>query len=157
MYAYPIAPATESVVGLPEQEAIPPLDLLMLLKHLQSNIALVAEEHGLTLMQLYTMHAIGEEHKTMGKMAQAMRCDASNVTGIIDKLLAMGMVTRQEDPNDRRIKTVELTAAGGALLKKIVNVMPSRLGYSSLSQREILEFRRIFQKLTTSVHGCDQE
>src|SRR5688572_9689501 len=82
-------------------------DLLLLVKKLQSDIALVAEDFGLTIMQLYTMHAIGEEHRTtMGKTAEAIRCDAANVTGIIDKLVAMGLVSREENPNDRRIKTL---------------------------------------------------
>jgi DNA-binding MarR family transcriptional regulator len=135
----------------------PTFDLLMLLKNLQSNIALVAEQHGLTLMQLYTMHAIAEEHRTMGKMAQAIRCDASNVTGIIDKLVTMGMVTRQEDPADRRIKTVQLTTEGSEMLYKIVNAMPGRLGYSSVTLQEMSEFRRILGKLTDGFGECDQK
>ncbi len=147
----------EAAIGSTDHESIPPFDLLMLLKNLQSNIALVAEEHGLTLMQLYTMHAIAEEHRTMGKMAQAIRCDASNVTGIIDKLVTMGMATRQEDPADRRIKTVQLTSEGSGLLQKIINVMPARLGYSSLSSQEISELRRILLKLIGSFPECNQK
>ena len=146
----------QTASGSTEYESLPPFDLLMLLKNLQSNIALVAEEHGLTLMQLYTMHAIAEEHRTMGKMAQAIRCDASNVTGIIDKLVTMGMVTRQEDPTDRRIKTVQLTSEGSGLLREIINVMPARIGYSRLSPQETSELRRIMQKLTDILPECDQ-
>jgi DNA-binding MarR family transcriptional regulator len=140
-----------------ELEPAPALDLLMLLKNLQSNIALVAEEYGLTLMQLYTMHAIAEEHTTMGKMAQAIRCDASNVTGIIDKLVAMELVTRQEDPSDRRIKTLQLTSEGSTTLRKIVNAMPGRLGYSNITPKEMSDFRRILVKLTGGVPECNKK
>ena len=135
----------------------PILDLLVLLKNLQSNIALVAEEYGLTIMQLYTLHAIAEEHTTMGKMAQAIRCDASNVTGIIDKLVTMGLVSRQEDPSDRRIKTVQLTSEGSMLIHQIVNAMPGRLGYSRVSQQEISELRRILLKLIGCFPECSQK
>lgn len=135
----------------------PILDLLMLLKHLQSNIAIVAEEYGLTTMQLYTLHAIAEEHTTMGKMAQAIRCDASNVTGIIDKLVTMGLVSRQEDQSDRRIKTVQLTSEGSTLIHQIMNAMPGRLGYSRVSQQEISELRRILLKLTSGFPECSQK
>jgi len=153
-------PSRATTVGLSEtsvRESIPTLDLLMLMKNLQSNIALVAEEYGLTIMQLYTLHAIAEEHRTMGKMAQAIRCDASNVTGIIDKLVTMGLVIRQEDPNDRRIKTVQLTSDGCMRIHQIMNAMPQRLGYSRVSQREISELRRILLKLIGNVPECDQK
>jgi DNA-binding MarR family transcriptional regulator len=142
---------------LSELEPAPAFDLLMLLKNLQSNIAIVADEYGLTLMQLYTMHAISEEHRTMGKMAQAIRCDASNVTGIIDKLVTMGMVTRQEDPSDRRIKTLQLTEEGSTTLRKIVNAMPGRLGYSSITPTEMSDFRRILVKLNGGVPECNKK
>lgn len=153
-------PSRAATVGLSktsEREPGPTLDLLMLLKNLQSNIALVAEEYGLTIMQLYTLHAIAEEHTTMGKMAQAIRCDASNVTGIIDKLVTMGLVNRQEDTNDRRIKTVQLTSEGSTLLNRIMNAMPGRLGYSRVSQQEISDLRRILLKLTSSSPECNQK
>ena len=87
-------------------------------------------------------------------MAQAIRCDASNVTGIIDKLVTMGLVTRQEDLNDRRIKTLQLTQVGSKLLRKIVNAMPRRLGYSRVTPEEMLEFRRILVKLTSGLPKC---
>src|SRR5688572_4683461 len=125
--------------GPAKGDSVPTFDLLMLLKSLQSNVAMVAEEYGLTIMQLYTMHAIVEEHRTMGKMAQVIRCDASNVTGIIDKLVTMGLVTRQEDPNDRRIKTLQLTADGSHRFEEIMNALPGRLGYSRISQEEMSE------------------
>jgi DNA-binding MarR family transcriptional regulator len=140
-----------------ELEPAPTLDLVMLLKNLQSNIARVVEDYGLTIMQLYTLHAIAEEHRSMGKMAQAMRCDASNVTGIIDKLVTMGLVIRQEDPNDRRIKTVQLTSEGSILLRQIMTAMPARLGYSRVSPQEISELRRILLKLTGSFPECNQK
>jgi DNA-binding MarR family transcriptional regulator len=138
----------ESAAGSSKSKSAPTLDLLMLLKNLQSNIAVVAEEYGLTIMQLYTLHAIAEEHMTMGKMAQAIRCDASNITGIVDKLVTMGLVNRQEDPNDRRTKTLQLTTEGSTLLNQVMKAMPGRLGYSRVSQQEISELRRILLKLT---------
>ena len=128
----------------------------MLVKKLQSNIALVAEDFGLTIMQLYTMHAIGEEHRTtMGKTAEAIRCDASNVTGIIDKLVAMGMVSREENPDDRRIKTLQLTTEGSSLLHNVLNAIPERLGYSRVTQEEMGEFRSILLKLTGGFPTCE--
>jgi DNA-binding MarR family transcriptional regulator len=136
-------------------EPLPNFDLLLLIKKLQSNVALVAEAFGLTIMQLYTLHAIDEEHRTtMGKTAEAISCDASNVTGIIDKLVVMGLVSRAENPNDRRIKTLELTTDGRNLLHKVINAMPERFGYPRVTQEEITELRAILLKLTSGSPKC---
>ena len=93
----------------------------------------------------------------MGKMAQAIRCDASNVTGIIDKLVTMGFAIRQEDPNDRRVKTVQLTPQGSERLQQVMLAMPARLGYSRVSPHEISELRRILVKLTGGLPRCGHE
>ncbi|SEF49042.1 DNA-binding transcriptional regulator, MarR family [Thermomonospora echinospora] len=48
----------------------------------------------------------------MRKLADVMACDASNVTGIVDGLERRGLVLRQPDPHDRRVKLVVLTDEG---------------------------------------------
>ena len=50
----------------------------------------------------------------MGALARALRCDASNVTWLADRLEARGLVERHTAPNDRRVKTLSLTDAGRA-------------------------------------------
>jgi DNA-binding MarR family transcriptional regulator len=48
----------------------------------------------------------------MRELAAWLACDASNVTGIVDGLERRGLVTRQSDPDDRRVKHLVLTAEG---------------------------------------------
>lgn len=55
------------------------------------------------------------EPMSMGELAESLFCDASNVTGIIDRLEARGLVERQPDPNDRRVKRLVLTSSGRTL------------------------------------------
>src|SRR3954452_22251177 len=50
----------------------------------------------------------------MGALARALRCDASNVTWLADRLEARGFVERHPAPTDRRVKTLSLTDAGRA-------------------------------------------
>ena len=52
---------------------------------------------------------------SMGELADRLLCDASNVTGIVDRLEARGLVERQADPDDRRVKRLVLTDAGREL------------------------------------------
>jgi DNA-binding MarR family transcriptional regulator len=48
----------------------------------------------------------------MRELAEWLACDASNVTGIVDGLERRGLVTRQPDPTDRRVKHLVLTEIG---------------------------------------------
>ena len=51
----------------------------------------------------------------MRRLACAMRCDPSNVTGLADRLEERGLVERRADPADRRVKGLALTADGAEL------------------------------------------
>ena len=51
----------------------------------------------------------------MCHIASALSCDASNVTNIVDRLEARGLIERQPDPADRRIRNIVLTRAGARL------------------------------------------
>ena len=51
----------------------------------------------------------------MRDLADRLCCDASNVTGIVDRLEARGVVERQVVPGDRRVKRLVLTEEGRRL------------------------------------------
>jgi len=48
----------------------------------------------------------------MRRLACAMRCDPSNITGLADRLEERGLVERRAEPGDRRVKALALTAEG---------------------------------------------
>ena len=48
----------------------------------------------------------------MRKLAQKLKCEPSNVTGIVDRLEARGLVERRPDPADRRVKVAAATDEG---------------------------------------------
>jgi DNA-binding MarR family transcriptional regulator len=56
----------------------------------------------------------------MTELAALLGCDNSNVTGLIDRLEARGLVTRQPSAQDRRVKHVVLTAAGRRLRERML-------------------------------------
>jgi DNA-binding MarR family transcriptional regulator len=56
-----------------------------------------------------------DQPRTMGSLAEAWHCDASNVTWLVDRLEERGLVERRTLPTDRRVKTVVLTDSGKAL------------------------------------------
>ncbi len=74
----------------------------------------VARALGLTPATLSTLVRLGEP-RTMGEIAELLRCDPSNVTGIADALEARGLARRRPSPADRRVKALGLTAKGTRL------------------------------------------
>jgi DNA-binding MarR family transcriptional regulator len=87
----------------------------------------------------------------MGEVAGALSCDASNVTGLVDRLEARGLVARQPSPADRRVKVLTLTAAGrrvrAVLIERLTAPPDDRLGrLSAQEQRQLVDLlRRILE------------
>ena len=61
-----------------------------------------------------------EEGRTMRSLADEWRCDASNATWIVDRLEKAGLAVRRDQPTDRRVKLVLLTAKGARLKGEIM-------------------------------------
>src|SRR5258706_244861 len=59
----------------------------------------------------------------MSKLADTLRCDNSNVTGIVDRLEARGLVERRSDEHDRRVKMLVVTERGAQLRRRLVKRM----------------------------------
>ncbi len=122
-------------------------DLLALVRHIKTCVAAVAEQHGLTHVQLYVLNAIHHGELTMGKVAGSLHCDASNVTGIIDRLVALGLVDRHESEQDRRIKVLHLTGKGQELFDQITIEMPDALGCAKLAPGERASLHQVVARL----------
>lgn len=81
----------------------------------------ISAEIGLTPPQAGTLYHIGMTGNglAMSALANTMHCDPSNVTGIVDKLEARGLVQRRAAESDRRVKRLVLTAEGGRVRDKL--------------------------------------
>ncbi len=105
-------------------------------------------ELGLAPMQsMALMQLRPGEPMTMSAMAHALQCDNSNVTGIADRLEAMGLVERRAAEHDRRVKTVVLTAHGEAVrgvVQERMSVPPPPL--AGLSEEDAATLRDILQR-----------
>lgn len=71
----------------------------------------------LTTVQAKVLVAL-EEPMPMHQIATKLGSERSNVTGIIDRLQARGLVERRPDEQDRRVKNIVATDAGRELAKK---------------------------------------
>jgi len=74
----------------------------------------------LTIGQLKSLFFLDFEGSTsLGRLAGALGVTPPNVTGIIDRLVEQGMVSREENPENRRMLVVRLTLKGKALIEKL--------------------------------------
>jgi len=104
-----------------------PLDELLAMIGLVSHeVAAVAERHGLTYQQLLLLRSL-EPPRPMRDVADAMCCDPSNVTGLIDRLEARGLVERAPGSEDRRVKMLTLTSEGRVLRRRLEHELERRL------------------------------
>jgi DNA-binding MarR family transcriptional regulator len=69
---------------------------------------------GLSLAKLAALRelAAAGESLPLGQLAARLSCVKSNITQLVDRLEADGLVARKPDPHDRRARLAELTAAG---------------------------------------------
>ncbi len=56
----------------------------------------------------------------MRGVAEALACDASNVTGIVDRLEARGLLERRAATHDRRVRVVVITRRGAAMRARLL-------------------------------------
>ena len=55
----------------------------------------------------------------MSELAEALHCDNSNVTGIVDRLEDRGLVERRSASHDRRVKMLAVTERGADVRERL--------------------------------------
>jgi DNA-binding MarR family transcriptional regulator len=81
-------------------------------------------ELDLTPVQAHTLRRLDpDEPLAMSALAEALYCHASNVTGIVDRLESRGLVERTPGAEDRRVKTLVLTAEGARVRARVIDLL----------------------------------
>ena len=80
----------------------------------------VMSELGLSFQQSMALSRLEpDEPVPMSALAVALQCDNSNVTGIVDRMEAAGLVERRAFEGDRRVKAVALTPLGESVREQV--------------------------------------
>jgi DNA-binding MarR family transcriptional regulator len=102
----------------------------------------LAQELGLAPMQLHALRLIEPGVEVpMSSLAGKLFCDASNVTGIVDRLEARGLIERRPAEHDRRVKLLVLTDAGQrmrSIAERQMTQPPPEIAALPLEQRRAL-------------------
>jgi DNA-binding MarR family transcriptional regulator len=97
---------------------------------------------GISFPQAHALRLLDpEKPMPMSALADRLFCDASNVTGIVDRLEARGLVERRSAEGDRRVKALGITPAGVELRNEVLAIMsepPEAISALSLEDQRAL-------------------
>jgi DNA-binding MarR family transcriptional regulator len=98
--------------------------ITLLQRELAKTMRRQAFKHWMTLSmstsQMKSLMCIIESEKLSSKkLADMLDVTPANVTGVIDKLIEQGLVSRSESPEDRRVVFLEATPAGKKLIENL--------------------------------------
>ncbi len=103
------------IAGMNNKDTAAPLySLLHAAGILQGRMEHACEQAGLTSAKYGPLSVLLQagEPLPLGELAGLVKCVRSNMTQLIDRLEADGLVKRTNDPDDRRVVRAELTPVG---------------------------------------------
>ena len=88
----------------------------------RARIPAIASEFELSPTQVHVLRLLQPGTPVpMGRLACGLGCDASNITGIVDRLEARGLIQRRPAARDRRVKVLVITPAGARVREAILH------------------------------------
>ncbi|MER5597080.1 MarR family transcriptional regulator [Streptomyces sp. NPDC002265] len=107
-----------------------------------------AGDHALTGAQARLLSLLSLEPLPMRKLAQKLKCEPSNVTGIVDRLESRGLVERRPDAADRRVKLAAATDEGVQVARSLRESLHfAREPLAGLSEEERVVLRGLLRRM----------
>lgn len=136
-----------------ESENSLPLEVYKTLKHahhhLKKDLRKKIKESGFTWTQFHALYHVEEEGIAVNELAAELHCNASNITGLIDRMKEHDLVYREHSQKDRRVWLVKLNPAGRKLKNELfprhLNNIKERM--SMLNEEELKTLKKLLQKL----------
>jgi len=110
------------------------------------------KKHGITEPQYNVLRILrgfrSQVPLSIGFIKERMLDKDSDVSRIVDRLYEKGLLTRKENPEDRRQKAVEITDKGLSLLDEMFSCeKKADLQLTNLSEEEVRELSRLLDKI----------
>jgi DNA-binding MarR family transcriptional regulator len=122
----------------------------------RTRVGVALAELGLTFAQAHALRLIDPDHPLpMSALAELLVCDASNVTGIADRLEARGLIERRAAGGDRRVKVLALTPAGTETRARVYELMSEPpAAITALSEHDQRTLRNILRRAVAHLHAA---
>jgi DNA-binding MarR family transcriptional regulator len=105
----------------------------------------------LTMQQLKVLIMLSTGgRRSSQELTRGLGVGSATVTGLVDRLVAQGLVARREDPRDRRVRLVEPTSMGRELIAQLEEAGAGHLRglLETLDVSDLLSLERIIIRLT---------
>lgn len=104
----------------------------------------------LTMRQLHVVMLLSCSPSTSGRqLARQLDVSLGTVTGLVDRLVRLGLADRHEDPFDRRVRRIQLTASGRELVDRLDTAGPAQ--YQEIMERLDTETLRALERVTEKI------
>jgi DNA-binding MarR family transcriptional regulator len=89
---------------------------------------------------------------TLGELSQRMMVSNGNVTGLVERLVAEGVIARRASPRDRRVQIVTLTAAGRRAFRAMARTNGDWISeiFAGLDDKDVEALMRLLAKTKES-------
>ena len=118
---------------------------------LEARVEARLSEVGLSLPKLAALHQLSQagDSLPLGQLAERLACVKSNVTQLVDRLEADGLVVRAADPNDRRSRLAVITENGKTAYARGIQIQQQaeRDIFGALTKEESAALHALLAKL----------
>jgi MarR family transcriptional regulator, organic hydroperoxide resistance regulator len=142
-------PATETGQGV--ARAVWQLLLDLFMSSMRERLKAAITDLELSPPQAHALKVLEPDRPlAMRELAATLHCDASNITGIVDRLEARGLVERRVARTDRRVKTLVVTPEGTRLRQRLLERLSEPPpAIARLSPAEQRQLRDLLRRLVT--------
>jgi DNA-binding MarR family transcriptional regulator len=100
------------------------------------------------------IHLSPDHARPMRDLAEHWGCDASYITGLVDRLEEQGLAERRAHPTDRRVKTVVLTEQGVEAKQRVLDILwEPPAAFAALTAAEQRQLRDLLRKVAAADHS----
>lgn len=126
-------------------------------KTLKNDLRKMIEKNGITWQQFHALYHIPAEGAPVNELAKKLNCNASNMTGLIDRMTENGWVYRKHSEEDRRVWLIMLTEEGAALRERLIPEHNENIHkrLSVLSTEELETMKQLLTKLKNNTNDIE--
>ena len=113
----------------------------------------------ITPVQYATLAAVGANPDIdQITLAGLIAYDRTTITGVVDRLVLKGLITRRESSQDRRARELKITHAGRRTLRSMTPAVEAaqRTMMDGLTEKEEKELVRLLQKAIAAGNGLSR-
>jgi DNA-binding MarR family transcriptional regulator len=111
----------------------------------------ILSTHDLSMWGYVVLNALDRSPvRTQTALAEAIGADKTRIIGTLDELQQRGYIERRPDPDDRRVRLLEITPAGRAVKNAVQSDIQrgEERWLAELSAEERKVFLRVLERLT---------